>query len=44
MRTGNLHGKPAIIVHGRSDTLFPLKLSLAPISAGIASPKAPRAD
>jgi hydroxybutyrate-dimer hydrolase len=30
MRTGNLHGKPAIIVHGRSDALVPVNLSSRP--------------
>jgi hydroxybutyrate-dimer hydrolase len=30
MRSGNLHGKPAIIVHGRSDTLVPVNLSSRP--------------
>jgi hydroxybutyrate-dimer hydrolase len=25
--TGNLHGKPAIIVHGRSDTLIPVNFA-----------------
>jgi hydroxybutyrate-dimer hydrolase len=29
-RTGNLHGKPAIIVHGRSDTLVPVALTSRP--------------
>ena len=30
MRTGNLRGKPTIIVHGRSDTLVPVSLSSRP--------------
>jgi hydroxybutyrate-dimer hydrolase len=29
-RTGNLHGKPALIVHGRSDTLVPVAHSSRP--------------
>jgi hydroxybutyrate-dimer hydrolase len=29
-RTGNLRGKPAIIVHGRSDTLVPANLTSRP--------------
>jgi hydroxybutyrate-dimer hydrolase len=29
-RTGNLHGKPAIIVHGRSDTLEPVNHTSRP--------------
>ncbi len=29
-RTGNLHGKPALIVHGRADTLIPVAFSSRP--------------
>jgi hydroxybutyrate-dimer hydrolase len=29
-RTANLHGKPAIVVHGRSDTLIPVNFSSRP--------------
>jgi hydroxybutyrate-dimer hydrolase len=32
-RTGNLHGKPAIIVHGRSDTLVPVNNTSRPYYA-----------
>ncbi|NMM38743.1 MAG: D-(-)-3-hydroxybutyrate oligomer hydrolase [Glaciimonas sp.] len=30
VRNGNLHGKPALIVHGRSDTLIPVAFSSRP--------------
>ncbi|MFC3107882.1 D-(-)-3-hydroxybutyrate oligomer hydrolase [Undibacterium arcticum] len=30
LRNGNLHGKPALIVHGRSDTLIPVAFSSRP--------------
>jgi hydroxybutyrate-dimer hydrolase len=30
LRNGNLHGKPAVIVHGRSDTLIPVAFSSRP--------------
>jgi hydroxybutyrate-dimer hydrolase len=30
LRTGNLRGKPAIIVHGRSDTLVPVSFTSRP--------------
>jgi hydroxybutyrate-dimer hydrolase len=32
-RSGNLHGKPAIIVHGRSDTLVPVNNTSRPYYA-----------
>jgi hypothetical protein len=32
-RTGNLHGKPAIIVHGRADTLIPINHTSRPYYA-----------